>query len=188
VAPSSSVRSPLRWDCVLSFLAYTVIRSSFWAFRFRSRQPISPVHAEVSSFALLNCCCPAERYPRSDLMPQFQPTLQATNFKGSFLIYCRSQWPPVWGVNCPARPNIGTVSLNPAQSTGVLCVFILFVLSHMWVEILWRADPPSKESCRKLKIGQNPTKGCRTIIIFSHLLTYLGYCSYYIYIYIYIRA
>jgi hypothetical protein len=110
---------PLRGYCVLPFLAYAVIRSSFWAFRFRSRLPISPVHAEVSSFAPLNCCCPAERYP-----PQFQPTLQATNFKGSFLIYWVRSGRPDWGVNCPRPPK--TVGLNPTQDTGVnVCLFFL---------------------------------------------------------------
>jgi hypothetical protein len=53
----------------------------------------------------------------------------------------------------------------------LVCVYSVFVLLCMCVEVLRRADPPSKESYR-LCIGssnwkscQGPTKGCRAIII-----------------------
>jgi hypothetical protein len=72
---------------VLSFSVYEVIGSALWVFRFCSRHAISPIHTEDSSLALLNSCYPAERYPRFDSIPQFQPTLQATNFKGAFHMY-----------------------------------------------------------------------------------------------------
>jgi hypothetical protein len=49
-----------------------------------------------------------------------------------------------------------------------VCVYSVFVLSCVQVAVLWRADPPSKESYRlwkdqetEKKNGQNPTKGWR---------------------------
>jgi hypothetical protein len=53
----------------------------------------------------------------------------------------------------------------------IVCVYSVFVLFCGWAEVLWRADPPSKESywlcigSRNWKCCQGPTKGCRAIII-----------------------
>jgi hypothetical protein len=52
-----------------------------------------------------------------------------------------------------------------------LCAFILCLLSCVYLEVLRRADPPSKESyrlwrgSRNWKCGQGPTKGCTAMII-----------------------
>jgi hypothetical protein len=43
---------------------------------------------------------------------------------------------------------------------GCLCVFILFVLFCVYVEALWRADPPSKESYR-LCVDQETEKAAK---------------------------
>jgi hypothetical protein len=70
-------------------------------------------------------------------------------------------WPitmPTWSEACTvfARSNTGVVGSNPTPAWMSVYVYSVFVLSCVWVAVLRRADPPSKESyrlCTKLCIG-----------------------------------
>jgi hypothetical protein len=85
-----------------------------------------------------------------------------------------------------ARSKAGIVGSNPTQSMDVciVCVYSVFVLFCMQVEALRRADPPSKEfhriciRLRNWKRGNDPTKGCRAIIIIIILLCHFSSWKY----------
>jgi hypothetical protein len=51
-----------------------------------------------------------------------------------------------------ARSNVGMVGSNSTQGMDIcMCVYSVFVLSCVYVAVLWRAYPPSKESYRLCK-------------------------------------
>jgi hypothetical protein len=83
-------------------------------------------------------------------------------------LYLFAERSNVWTVF--ARWNTWIVGSNPTRGVDVcVCVYSVFVLSCVWVAALWRADPPSMESCRlciglrNWKSGQGPTYGCAAI-------------------------
>jgi hypothetical protein len=67
------------------------------------------------------------------------------------------------------RPNSGIVGSNPTRGMDVYVRLFCVVLFCVYVAVLRRADPPSKEpyglciGVRNEKSGQGLTKGCRAI-------------------------